>query len=61
MIIFDPRIGNYSKKILYIDTRSPLTVQNYKILFKKNPSIKQLNSVAKKLGSAPTKRNINRS
>lgn len=60
MNFFDPRIGNYNQKIWYIDPRSPLTIQNYKILFKKNPNVRQLNPIAIKIGSVPTKRNINR-
>lgn len=56
----DPLINNYYTKMWYIDPRSPLTLRNYKILFRKNPSIQNLNTVARKIGSAPTKRNINR-
>jgi hypothetical protein len=60
MNYLDPRVNNYYKRMWYIDPRSPLTLRNYKILFRKNPSIRNLNTVARKIGSAPTKRNINR-
>ena len=60
MNYLDPRVNNYYTKIWYIDPRSPLTLRNYKILFRKNPNIINLNTVARKIGSAPTKRNINR-
>jgi hypothetical protein len=60
MNFLDPRINNFSEKIWYVDPRSPLTLQNYKILLKKNPKIQNLNKVASKIGAAPTKQNINR-
>lgn len=60
MNVFDPRLNNFSQTMWYINSQSPLNLKNYKVLMKKNPNIQNLNKIAKKIKSVPTKRNIKR-
>lgn len=52
------RINDVNGKYYYINQNSPLTVQNYKVLFRKLPKVKQLKPIGKKVGAPAVKSNI---
>ena len=52
------RINNVNGKYYFIDKKSPITVENYKVLYKKIPKIKKLKKIGKKVGTQGVKSNI---
>ena len=52
------RVNDVNGKYYYLNKNSPLTVQNYKVLFRKVPKTKKLKSIGKKVGAPPVKSKI---
>jgi|ETNvirnome_6_100_1030635.scaffolds.fasta_scaffold00083_58 hypothetical protein len=52
------RVNDVNGKYYYLNKNSPLTVQNYKVLFRKLPKAKKLKSIGKKVGAPAVKSNI---
>jgi hypothetical protein len=52
------RLNDVNGKYYYLNKNSPLTVQNYKVLFRKVPKAKQLKPIGEKVGAPAVKSNI---
>lgn len=52
------RVNNVNGKYYYINKNSPLTLENYKVLFRKVPKAKKLKKIGKKVGAPAVKSNI---
>ena len=52
------RVNDVNGKYYYLNKNSPLTIQNYKVLFRSVPKAKKLKSIGKKIGAPAVKSNI---